>query len=52
MNKKIVAEYVEHEDLFEPLRECGVDYLQGYAIDKPTPLDELLTIEFSNVLAS
>ncbi|MEM7291954.1 MAG: EAL domain-containing protein, partial [Pseudomonadota bacterium] len=41
MNKMIVAEYVEHESLFEPLRSCGIDFLQGYAIDSPEPLESL-----------
>jgi len=32
---KTIAEYVESEDIQQCLREIGVDYAQGYAIDKP-----------------
>jgi len=39
---KTVAEYVESEAIAEDLRLLGVDYLQGYAVSKPAPLDELL----------
>ncbi|MCC6208443.1 MAG: DUF1631 family protein [Gammaproteobacteria bacterium] len=35
MGKKIIAEYVENETILNLLREIGVDYAQGYVIDKP-----------------
>ncbi|NNL07221.1 MAG: EAL domain-containing protein, partial [Gammaproteobacteria bacterium] len=31
-----VAEYVESEDVLELLKELGVDYVQGFAVDEPT----------------
>ena len=31
-----VAEYVETEDVLELLKELGVDYVQGFAVDEPT----------------
>jgi diguanylate cyclase (GGDEF)-like protein len=31
---KTIAEYVENEEIFEILKECGVDYVQGYYIGK------------------
>jgi diguanylate cyclase (GGDEF)-like protein len=37
---KTIAEYVESKDIQECLREIGVDYAQGYAIDKPQPFME------------
>ncbi len=40
---KTVAEYVESEELLEQLRKMGVDYAQGYAITKPTPLKEIFS---------
>ena len=43
MNKKVVAEYVENEETLSMLQEIGVDYAQGYLIDKPGPLARLLT---------
>jgi diguanylate cyclase (GGDEF)-like protein len=36
-----IAEFVENERIIEILTEMGVDYLQGYAISRPMPLDEL-----------
>ena len=36
-----VAEYVEDEALIPLLRETGVDFVQGYAIGLPEPLDAL-----------
>ena len=41
MGKKIVAECVEDEATLFKIRELGVDYAQGYAIEKPILIDEL-----------
>lgn len=30
-----VAEYVESEEILELLKQLGIDYVQGYAVDKP-----------------
>ena len=38
---KTVAEYVEDEEVYEIIKECGIDYAQGYYIGKPEP--ELLS---------
>ncbi len=35
MGIKTVAEYVENIALLEPLRKIGVDYAQGYGIERP-----------------
>ncbi|MGE0372564.1 MAG: DUF1631 family protein [Gammaproteobacteria bacterium] len=40
MGKKIIAEYVENEAILALLREIGVDYAQGYVIDKPRRLSD------------
>lgn len=42
MGLKTVAEYVENAALAERLTQMGVDYLQGYGIGKPRPLEEFL----------
>ncbi len=42
MDKKVVAEYVESNEIIMSLRGLGVDYGQGYAIGKPIPLDSTL----------
>ncbi len=41
MGKKTIAEYVENLEILELLRDIGVDYAQGYAIEKPQFLDEM-----------
>ena len=41
MGKRTIAEYVEDEDILRCLQEIGVDYAQGYGIEKPRPLDKL-----------
>lgn len=38
---KTIAEYVENQDILEKMKEIGIDYVQGYAIGRPVPLDEL-----------
>lgn len=43
---KTIAEYVENNEIRDILREIGVDYVQGYGIQKPILLTELVD-EFS-----
>ncbi len=38
MGLKCIAEFVENEDILQTLNEIGVDFAQGYGIEKPTPL--------------
>ena len=38
MNKKIIAEFVESEEIYEACKKIGVHYVQGYHIGKPLPL--------------
>jgi diguanylate cyclase (GGDEF)-like protein/PAS domain S-box-containing protein len=40
MKIKTIAEFVENGEIMDMLRKLGVDYAQGYHIDKPLPLDE------------
>jgi diguanylate cyclase (GGDEF)-like protein len=35
---QVVAEQVEDQTSFEALRELGVDFVQGFAVEKPRPL--------------
>jgi diguanylate cyclase (GGDEF)-like protein len=35
LNKKVIAEYVESEEANEVVKNCGVDYVQGYYYAKP-----------------
>lgn len=41
MGKKTIAEFVENKEIFDKLKEIGVDYAQGYGIAKPKPMDEM-----------
>lgn len=36
MGKITIAEFVENEQIFNMLREMGIDQVQGYFLDKPT----------------
>jgi len=38
-NIKIVAEYIENEEIFNILRDLGADFSQGYYFGKPEPLN-------------
>ena len=40
MKIETIAEFVENGEIMDILRNIGVDYAQGYHIDKPMPLDE------------
>jgi len=42
MGMKTIAEFVENDEIKGMLREIGVNYVQGYGIDKPVPFVELL----------
>jgi diguanylate cyclase (GGDEF)-like protein len=39
---RTIAEFVESEATLDLLREYGVDFVQGYHVGRPRPLDELL----------
>ncbi len=41
MKLKVIAEYVENQNILDILREMGVDYGQGYHILRPGPLLEV-----------
>ena len=41
MGIKTIAECVENEEIIYQLRELEVDYVQGYAIARPEPLDQV-----------
>lgn len=44
MQLSMVAEYVGDEETKEALRAIRVDYVQGFGIGKPVPVDEILGI--------
>ena len=44
MNIGTIAEFVENDEILEKLRLLGVDYGQGYGINKPVPMDTLFNV--------
>ena len=44
LDMKVIAEFVESDTMFDKLREANVDYVQGYTIGKPMPIDSILTV--------
>lgn len=43
LHKRTIAEHTETESVRAALTELGVDYAQGFAIDRPQPFDAYLT---------
>jgi diguanylate cyclase (GGDEF)-like protein len=43
MGKQTIAEYVENDAIRESMRSIGVDFVQGFGIEAPRPLSELVT---------
>ncbi|MHB8741896.1 MAG: EAL domain-containing protein [Sulfuricaulis sp.] len=44
MGIQTIAEYVENQGILEKLKEVGVDYVQGFAIGYPLPIEEALVV--------
>ncbi len=42
LGKQTIAEFVEDDEIAGALREIGVDFAQGYGIDVPRPIGELI----------
>lgn len=43
MNVKTIAEFVETDEIRTKLNELRVDFVQGYGVAKPQPIEELMT---------
>ncbi|SFL85577.1 DUF1631 family protein [Marinobacter zhejiangensis] len=41
MNREVIASHVETRDVLDTLRQLGVDYAQGYVVEKPRLLDSV-----------
>ena len=39
MNLTTIAEFVENQEILKRVQELGIDYVQGYAIGRPCPLE-------------
>ncbi|MEN6587224.1 MAG: EAL domain-containing protein [Sulfuricella sp.] len=44
MGLKTIAEFVETDAVLEKLREMGVDFVQGFGIERPKPLEDLFQV--------
>jgi diguanylate cyclase (GGDEF)-like protein/PAS domain S-box-containing protein len=44
LDMEVIAEFVESDTMFDKLREADVDYVQGYTIGKPVPIDSLVKL--------
>jgi diguanylate cyclase (GGDEF)-like protein/PAS domain S-box-containing protein len=44
MGKQTIAEFVENEAILQELAHIGVDYVQGYGVARPVPLDSLVAL--------
>lgn len=42
MGMKTIAEFVENAAIMDKLKDLGVDFAQGYTIDKPSPFIDIL----------
>ena len=38
---KTVAEFVENDATIQSLKTIGIDYIQGYAVGKPRPIEQV-----------
>jgi EAL domain-containing protein (putative c-di-GMP-specific phosphodiesterase class I) len=47
---KTIAEYVENIDIKNKLVEIGVDYAQGFGIEKPLPFADVLNGNNRNII--
>ena len=48
LDMEVIAEFVESDTMFDKLREANVDYVQGYTVGKPMPIDSLVELHQAN----
>ena len=52
MGIKTIGEWVENDSTIAMLREMGVDYAQGFVIDVPRPLEQVMQQRTSGEVTS
>ena len=52
MGLKTIAEFVETDAVLEKLREMGVDFVQGFGIEHPRPLEDLIAVQQASAPAA
>lgn len=45
MGLETIAEYVENKAILELLRDLGIDFVQGYEIAKPVPIEDIKLVD-------
>lgn len=45
MGIKTIAEFVENEQIYNMLKQIGVDYAQGFYLGKPKPIEQIVPLE-------
>lgn len=45
LGKKAVAEYVENEEILQILKDMNIDFVQGYHIGHPLPVEKLFPVD-------
>ena len=44
MGLKTIAEFVENDELKQQLELISIDYIQGFSVCRPVPLEEYLAV--------
>lgn len=47
MGLETIAEYVENQAISDILQDLKIDYVQGYGVAKPVPIEEIVIAKFS-----
>jgi len=42
MGLQTIAEFVENDSILQEAKDCGIDFVQGYGIERPRPLQDVL----------
>ena len=49
LEMKVIAEFVESDTMFNKLREANVDYIQGYQVGRPVPIQSLVEADVEDL---
>lgn len=52
MGMLTIAEFVENQKIKDALQQIGVDYAQGYSIERPMPLAQIISRSVENTLSN
>ncbi len=49
MGISTIAEFAENENIIQTLKEIGVDFVQGYGVHRPAPLEEIISQQLGTI---